>query len=32
MFRRNTCKMKGKTYVDDVVVAEAELMAIVSEK
>jgi len=32
MFRRNTCKMRGKTFVGDAAVAEAELMAIVREK
>nr|MBN2278391.1 bifunctional UDP-3-O-[3-hydroxymyristoyl] N-acetylglucosamine deacetylase/3-hydroxyacyl-ACP dehydratase [candidate division Zixibacteria bacterium] len=32
MFRRGTCKMKGKTFVGDTVVAEAELMAIVKER
>jgi len=32
MFRRNTCKMRGKTYVGDTVVAEAELMAMVTDK
>jgi UDP-3-O-[3-hydroxymyristoyl] N-acetylglucosamine deacetylase/3-hydroxyacyl-[acyl-carrier-protein] dehydratase len=32
MFRRGTCKMRGKTYIGDIVVAEAELMAVVREK
>lgn len=32
MFRRNTCKMKGKAFVGDALVAEAELMAMVTEK
>jgi len=32
MFRRNTCKMAGKTFVDDKLVAEAELKAMVVDK
>ncbi len=32
MFRRNTCKMRGKTFCDDVLVAEAELMAVVKDR
>lgn len=32
MFRRNTCKMAGKTYVGDKLVAEAELKAMVVER
>jgi len=32
MFRRNTCKMSGKTYIDDKLVAEAELKAMVVDK
>jgi len=32
MFRRSTCKMRGKTYVEDTLVAEAELMAVVKDK
>jgi len=32
MYRRGTCKMRGKTYVGDTLVAEAELMAVVKDK
>ncbi|PKK84087.1 MAG: UDP-3-O-[3-hydroxymyristoyl] N-acetylglucosamine deacetylase [candidate division Zixibacteria bacterium HGW-Zixibacteria-1] len=32
MFRRNTCKMAGKTYVGDKLVAEAELKAMIVER
>ncbi|HDL04349.1 MAG TPA: bifunctional UDP-3-O-[3-hydroxymyristoyl] N-acetylglucosamine deacetylase/3-hydroxyacyl-ACP dehydratase [candidate division Zixibacteria bacterium] len=32
MFRRNTCKMAGKTYVGDKLVAEAELKAMIVDK
>ncbi|MEW5925174.1 MAG: bifunctional UDP-3-O-[3-hydroxymyristoyl] N-acetylglucosamine deacetylase/3-hydroxyacyl-ACP dehydratase [Candidatus Zixiibacteriota bacterium] len=32
MFRRNTCKMAGKTFVGDKLVAEAELKAVVVER
>ncbi|MFH2035704.1 MAG: bifunctional UDP-3-O-[3-hydroxymyristoyl] N-acetylglucosamine deacetylase/3-hydroxyacyl-ACP dehydratase [Candidatus Zixiibacteriota bacterium] len=32
MFRRGTCKMRGKAFIDDAVVAEAELMALVRER
>ena len=32
MFRRNTCKMAGKTFVGDKLVAEAELKAMVVER
>ena len=32
MFRRNTCKMRGRTFVGNSPVAEAELMAIVKDK
>jgi UDP-3-O-[3-hydroxymyristoyl] N-acetylglucosamine deacetylase/3-hydroxyacyl-[acyl-carrier-protein] dehydratase len=32
IFRRNTCKMAGKAYVGDAVVAEAELMAMVMDR
>jgi UDP-3-O-[3-hydroxymyristoyl] N-acetylglucosamine deacetylase/3-hydroxyacyl-[acyl-carrier-protein] dehydratase len=31
-YRRGTCKMRGKTFIGDSVVAEAELMAIVRER
>ena len=31
-FRGKTCKMKGVGYVDGQVVAEAEMMAMVTEK
>jgi len=32
VFRRNTCKMQGKGFVGDVLVAEAELMAMVIDR
>jgi UDP-3-O-[3-hydroxymyristoyl] N-acetylglucosamine deacetylase/3-hydroxyacyl-[acyl-carrier-protein] dehydratase len=32
MFRRNTCKMAGKTYVGDKLVTEAELKAMIVDK
>ena len=32
VFRRGTCKMKGKTFIGDTVVAEAELMAVVKDR
>ena len=32
MYRRGTCKMRGKTYVGETVVAEAELMAVVKDR
>ena len=32
VFRRNTCKMVGKTYIGEAVVAEAELMAMVIDR
>jgi len=31
-FRRNTCRMQGKTFVDDAVVAEATFMAAVIDR
>ena len=31
-FRRNTCRMQGKAFVDDNVVTEATLMAAVVDK
>lgn len=31
-FRRSACKMKGKAFVDDAVVAEAEMMAMVVDR
>ncbi len=31
-FRRNTCRMQGKTYVDDALVAEATFMAAVIDR
>lgn len=32
VFRRGTCKMKGKTFIGDTVVAEAELMAVIRDR
>ncbi len=32
VFRRNTCKMAGKGFVDDTLVVEAELMAMVMDR
>jgi UDP-3-O-[3-hydroxymyristoyl] N-acetylglucosamine deacetylase/3-hydroxyacyl-[acyl-carrier-protein] dehydratase len=32
MYRRNTCKMRGKAYLGESVVTEAELMAIVKKR
>jgi UDP-3-O-[3-hydroxymyristoyl] N-acetylglucosamine deacetylase / 3-hydroxyacyl-[acyl-carrier-protein] dehydratase len=31
-FRRGTCKMRGKTFIGDALVAEAELMAVVRDR